>query len=300
MSTNNGRWDDMPENLLRLPGPDAVLPDRMLAGILCGRPVRVGARPEALVLVDLVAALRRPALPDDLRGEDAALAAYRHAMTTDDLEERVSRPLRPSVGAKIVVVALAGTLGMGGVAAAAADGSLPDPLQSIAHVLFGAPPAHPDGNDGSDTGGTAPFPMPTDASTRSPDPTEPSATSPTLVPTDSPTPEPCAPEMALTEPCELVAESGPEPTDMIGPDPTSTLSTSNPDATGTDGSGTTTTPAPTPYELPGSPGRPFSEPPTGVPSWLPIPADPPGMTSSSGQSSRAPSTLPGLGRPTAD
>ena len=291
MSTNNGHWDDMPENLLRLPGPDAVLPDRMLAGILCGRPVRVAAPPEALVLSDLVTALRRPALPDELHGEGAALTAYRQAMSTDDLdEEQVSRPLRPSVGAKIAAVMLASSICIGGVAAAAADGSLPDPLQDIAHVLFGAPPAHPDSNDGSDPGGTAPIPMPTDASTRSHSPGEPSATSPTPLPTDSPTLEACTPEMALTEPCGLVAESGPEATGIVVPDPTSSPSALDPDATGTDGSGTTPTPAPTSDESPESPGRPSSEPPTGIPSWLPIPADPSG----------APFTLPGLRRPTAD
>ncbi|HJU96600.1 MAG TPA: hypothetical protein VJ644_01375 [Jiangellaceae bacterium] len=288
---NNGRWDDMPENMLRLPGPDAVLPDRMLAGILYGRPVRVGAPPEALVLSDLVTALRRPALPDELHGEGAALAAYRQAMSTDDVDEvdePVSRPSRPAVGPKIAAVALAASLGMGGVAAAAVGGSLPDPLQDIAHVLFGAPPAQPDSNDGSDPGGIAPIPMPTDASTRSPGPEEPSATSPTPLPTDSPTLEACTPEMALTEPCGLVAESGPEATDLIGPDPTATPSGSELDATGTDGSGTTPIPTPAPDESPESPGRSSLEHPTGVPSWLP--SGPPG----------APFTLPGLGRPTAD
>ncbi|HEU0214239.1 MAG TPA: hypothetical protein VFR13_09160 [Jiangellaceae bacterium] len=291
MSANNGHWDDVPENMLRLPGPDAVLPDRMLAGLLSGRPVRVGAPPEALMLSDLVTALRRPALPDELHGEGAALTAYRQAMSTDGLEEeQVSRPLRPSVGAKIAAVMLAGSIGMGGVAAAAVDGSLPDPLQDIAHVLFGAPPAHPDSNDGSDPGGTAPIPMPTDASTKSPSPAEPSATSPTPLPTDSPTLEACTPEMALTEPCGLVAESGPEASDLIEPDPISTPSASDLDPTGTDGSGTTSTPTPTSHGSPESPGRPSSEPPTGIPSWLPIPADPPG----------APYALPGLRRPTAD
>lgn len=279
---NNGHWDDMPENLLRLPGPDAVLPDRMLAGILCGRPVRVGAPPEALALSDLVIALRRPALPDELHGEGAALAAYRQAMSTDDLEEeQVPRPLRPSVGPKIAAVALAASLGMGGVAAAAAGGSLPDPLQDIAHVLFGAPPAHSDSNDESDLGDTAPIPMPTDASTRSPNPWDPSTTSPTPLPTDSPTLEACTPEMAFIEPCGLVAQTEPDSTDLIEPDPTPTVS--DLDTT------TPTTPAPTSDESP-EPGRPFTEHPTGVPSWQPFSADPPG----------APSTLPGLRRPIAD
>ncbi len=285
MSANNGRWDDMPESLLRLPGPDAVLPDRMVAGILCGRPVRVGAPPEALALADLVAALRLPARPDELRGEDTALAAFRQAMSTDaDLEEQRSRPMRRSVGQKMAAVALAASLGMGGVAAAAADGSLPAPLQDIAHVLFGAPPAEPDGTGGGDPGGWEPFPMPTGASTGSPSPEEPSATSPTPVPTESPTLEPCTPELAVTEPCGLVAQTEPELTDLIEPDPTSTPSVSDLDAT------TPTTPAPTPPGSPESPGWPLTEQPAGVPSWRPFPADPPG----------APSTLPGLRRPVAD
>lgn len=282
MSTHDGLWDDVPENLLRFPGPDSVLPERLLAGILSGRPVRAGAAPEARALAELVSALRPSPRPDELRGEAAAVAAFRRAMSTDDREEQEPRRVRPSVSAKIAALALAGTVGMGGAAAAAADGSLPDPLQDLAHALFGVPPAQPDGHDGNDDpGGTAPFPMPTDTSTRSPGPGEPSATSPTAVPTDVPTPEPCTPEMALVEPCELVAEAGPEASDILEPSPTATTSASDPDATAPDGSDTApaTTPSPAPFESPEPPGWQSSGHPTGPPSWLPVPPEPPGRPS---------------------
>jgi hypothetical protein len=247
----------------------------MLAGILCGRPVRAGAAPEALALAELVSALRPPR-PDKLRGEAAAVAAFRREMSTDGGEEPVPHPLRPSVGAKVAALALASILGMGGVAAAAADGSLPAPLQELAHALFGAPPAQPDGRDGGDpTGGSAPFPMPTDTSTRSPSPGEPPATTPTPVPTDVPTPEPCPPETALTEPCDLVAEPGLEPSDVLEPAPST--SATEPDATlldSTDPDGsdtTTTTPSPAPDESPAPPhGSSSTGRPTGWPTWLPV------------------------------
>ena len=286
MSSDDGRWDDGPENVLRFPGPDAVLPERLLAGILCGRSVRAGAAPEALVLAELVSALRPSPRHDELRGEASAVAAFRREMSGQGWEEPVRPPLRPSVSAKIAALALASIVGMGGVAAAAADGSLPDPLQAIAHALFGAPPAQSDGHDGNDDlGGNAPFPMPTDTATRSPSPGEPSATSPTPVPTDVPTPEPCTPELALPEPCEVVADAGPEPGDVLEPGPTPT-STPDLDATDSDGSDTASpTPTPSPYASPEpSSGPYFTGHPTGRPSWLPAPAEPPGRPTSSGRS----------------
>jgi hypothetical protein len=283
MSSDDGRWDDVPENVLRFPGPDAVLPERMLAGILCGRPVRAGAAPEALALAELVSALRPSPRHGELRGETAAVAAFRREMSTDGWEEPVPHPLRPSVGAKVAALALASILGMGGVAAAAADGSLPAPLQELAHALFGAPPAQPDGGDGGDpTGGTAPFPMPTDTSTRSPSPGDPSATTPTAVPTDVPTPEPCPPETAPDEPCEVVAEAVPGLSDVLEPatEPDATLL----DSTDPDGSDTTTTtPSPAPAESPEPPGWQSSGHPTGRPSSLPIPPEPRGRQLSSGR-----------------
>ncbi|HET6687340.1 MAG TPA: hypothetical protein VFH02_12535 [Jiangellaceae bacterium] len=274
MSTDDSRFDDVPENLVRLPSRDPVLPERLLAGILCGRPVRAGAAPEALALAELVSALRPPALSHELRGEAAAIAAFRREMSTHGWEEPESRPSRSSVGAKIAALVLASSAGMGGVAAAAADGSLPDPLQDLAHALFGAPPAHPDSDDGKDDlGGTAPFPMPTDASTRSPSPGEPSATSPTA----APTPEQCTPELALPESCEVVADAEPEVGDVLEPGPTPT---STPELDVTDSDSTDTAPTtPSPYETPepSSTGHP-----TGPPSWVPVPTWPPGWSSSSG------------------
>ncbi len=307
MSTDDGLWDEVPENVLRFPGANAVLPERLLAGILCGRPVRAGAAPEARALAEWVSALRPLPRLDELRGEAAAVAAFRREMSTRSWQEQGPRPSRPSVSARIVAVAIAGSLGMGGVAAAAADGSLPAPLQDLAHVLFGAPPTQPDGKNGDDpTGGTAPFPMPTDTSTRSPSPEESSATSPTDVLADPTTSEPCTPDLALAEPCDVIVEPGPEPGEITEPIPTPTPGTSASDGTDANGSedaqappspaggnptapptahGGPTTPPGKPTTLPGKPttlpGQPITPPgkpliPLGkplTPTGQPLPSD---------------------------
>ncbi|MGH3922607.1 MAG: hypothetical protein ACRDTT_07020 [Pseudonocardiaceae bacterium] len=261
MSTDDSLFDDVPENLVRLPSPDPVLPERLLAGILCGRPVRAGAAPEALALAELVSALRPQALSHELRGEAAAVAAFRREMSTPGWEEPESRPSRSSVGAKIAALVLASTAGMGGVAAAAADGSLPEPLQDLAHVLFGAPPAQPDGQDGDDpTGGIAPLPMPTDTSRQSPSPEEMSATSPTDVLADPTTSEPCTPDLALAEPCDVI-EPGPEPGEITEPIPSPTLDAPASDGTDANGSEDAQAPSPTASPVPTATGGPPHTPP---------------------------------------
>jgi hypothetical protein len=148
---------------------DSALPDELVDRILRGEPVDAGAAPEALALAGMVTTLRRPARPVELRGAASAVAAYRREMTTCALEEPRHRRLRPYVSARIVAAVFAGSLGMGGIAVAAVDGSLPDPLQHLAHVLFGAPPAPADDDRGGDeAGGTDPVPTLPDTSTLGP------------------------------------------------------------------------------------------------------------------------------------
>ncbi len=60
MSTGDTPWDEMPENLLHLPGLDPALPDELIDRILCGQPVEAGtAAPGGLALAELVTTLRR-------------------------------------------------------------------------------------------------------------------------------------------------------------------------------------------------------------------------------------------------
>jgi hypothetical protein len=149
----------MPENLSDIPRGDPALPEEVVDRVLCGQPVGAGVAPEALVLAELVTALRRPARPVELRGAASAVAAYRREVTACALEEQRHRRLRPSVSARIVAAALVGSVGMGGVAVAAVNGSLPAPLQHFAHVLFGAPAVPADDDRGGDEAG-GPDPVP--------------------------------------------------------------------------------------------------------------------------------------------
>jgi len=209
MSTGDTFWDEMRESMLHVPDRDPVLPDELIDQILRGQPVEVGTAPGGLALAELVTTLREPARPVELRGEARAAAAHRWEMKTRALKEQRHRRLRPSVSARIAAAAFVGSLGMGGIAAAAADGSLPAPLQHLAHVFFGAPPAHADGQRGDDaTGGAGPVPMSTDTST--PTPLESPGTSTSGVPADTAF-DRCAQGMAAAQFCDDIVEPGREP-----------------------------------------------------------------------------------------
>jgi hypothetical protein len=113
---------------------DEKTADRLLAGEL--EPTEV-AGPYALVAT-VFAAAAVPPREVELAGEDAAVAAFwaarRSVHTTCPAR---SRPvLSKFLGAKAVALAVAGTLSVGGVAAAA-TGSLPEAAQRVAHDLLG-------------------------------------------------------------------------------------------------------------------------------------------------------------------
>jgi hypothetical protein len=165
MSAGDPSWEEVQANVLHLSGRDSALPDELVDRILRSEPVDAGAAPEALALAGMVTTLRRPARPVELRGAASAVAAYRREVTACALKEQRHRRLRPSVSARIAAAALVGSVGMGGVAVAAVNGSLPAPLQHFAHVLFGAPPVPADDDRGGDeAGGLDPVPALPDTS----------------------------------------------------------------------------------------------------------------------------------------
>lgn len=102
-------------------------------------------------LAALHRALNEPASQQELTDEPRVLAEYR-AVSWD--RRRWFRPAvwRPAVitsvlATKLGVVAVASAVGLGGTAAAAYTGKLPNTLQDIAHRTIKAPPAHAVGPD---------------------------------------------------------------------------------------------------------------------------------------------------------
>jgi hypothetical protein len=81
---------------------------------------------------DIVAALRAPASPDELRNLDHALAAYRAHVVRHGRHRASRSRVRLVAGASIAALSL------GGVAAAAVAGMLPSPIQSFAHRMVEA------------------------------------------------------------------------------------------------------------------------------------------------------------------
>lgn len=100
-----------------------------------------GARPEAADLSRVLAAAAAPARKSELAGERAALNAFRDARLAS-----ARRPRRRAILAKLapvkVLAAVAASTAFGGVGLAASTGSLPAPIQDVAHGVLGAPPAN--------------------------------------------------------------------------------------------------------------------------------------------------------------
>jgi len=98
-------------------------------------------------LADLLAALAAPASPGELRGKDAAVAAFVQAGGRRTAGGAVASTLRRALAA-VAVSAAAVLLGAG--AWAAEIGALPRPVQQVAHDLFsgaGVPPPRPPQSD---------------------------------------------------------------------------------------------------------------------------------------------------------
>jgi hypothetical protein len=117
--------------------------------LLTGQPADATADPAAKAIAALVAAARIGASPAELSGEAAALAAYAEAVnsgiaTTRRAWTRRSPMLALSTlfASKVAVAATLGAVAVGGVTTAAYTGSLPTPVQDVAHDTVGAPAAH--------------------------------------------------------------------------------------------------------------------------------------------------------------
>ena len=152
----------IPEDMPRPIESDPDLPDELIDRILDGQPVDAGAPVEARLLAEWVTTLRSAAQQSELRGEPSAVAAFLWAKRSSPGRGSSQRELRPSVRKGIAGVAIVGAISAGGVAAAA-TGSLPAPLQVVAHVLFGAQPPPADDSGGDDpTGSDSASPLPAD------------------------------------------------------------------------------------------------------------------------------------------
>jgi hypothetical protein len=123
---------------------DEVSAERLLRRV---RPSQ-GATAGEQALSDLLAAASAPPSASELSGETRAVAAFSasRSATTGPRHRRRSvrrsRPaMRPRVSHGVAAAAAFGALTIGGVAAAAYTGSLPTPIQRIAHDHLGAP--HP-------------------------------------------------------------------------------------------------------------------------------------------------------------
>ena len=221
----------LPEDMPRLLESDPDLPDELIDRILDGQAVDASAPLEAHLLAGWVATLRSAAQQNELRGEPSAVAAFRSAKTSSPGRRSRQRQLHPSVRKGIAGAAIVGAISAGG-AVAAATGSLPAPLQVVAHVLFGAhpPPADDPGGD-EPTGSDFASPLPADV--LKPIPNQPSSVG---TPTPSASPDP-----ASAQP-DVRAE-----TDALAPAATDTHSTaSQPETAAADAPST-------PPESPGGP-----------------------------------------------
>jgi hypothetical protein len=173
--------------------PFPALRDELIDRILCGQPIDSSAPEEAHLLAEWVATLRRPARPGELRGEPWVVAAFLWAVRYSGARESNRRQLRPSVRAGIAGAAIVGAISAVGVAAAA-TGSLPVPLQAVAHVLFGAPPPSADDSGGDEpTGSAGTFRLPADL--RTPIPSQPPPVGISM-PSTPPEPAPGQPDVS--------------------------------------------------------------------------------------------------------
>jgi hypothetical protein len=199
----------IPEDMLRLLESDPDLPDELIDRILDGQPVDASAPLEAHLLAAWVATLRSAAKQSELRGEPSAVAAFLWAMRSSPGQGSSQRQLHPSVRKGIAGAAIVGAISAGGVVAAA-TGSLPAPLQVVAHVLLGVhpPPADDSGGD-EPTGSDFASPLPADV--LKPIPNQPPSVG-------SPTPS-ASPDPASGQPDVLVE------TDALAPAATDTHST---------------------------------------------------------------------------
>ena len=119
----------------------------LLDMMLDRRPLPPGAPPEMHVLARTLVAAAGPADPGELAGEAVAMAAFRRLASPDGVSPAALRPARrwlprrPARGRlPLAAVLVTAAAGLGSIAAAYV-GVLPGPIQEMAHVTVGAPPA---------------------------------------------------------------------------------------------------------------------------------------------------------------
>jgi hypothetical protein len=136
---------------------EPVTGDPSLAALLAWAEFPPGSAPEMKPVAEVLAALTAGPADDELAGEAAALAAYRHQggvpRPATPARHRRRRPLFPFLSARAAatVAAAAAVLIFSAFATAAYTQVLPAPVQRLAHAIIGAPAA--DGGPG-----TAPSP----------------------------------------------------------------------------------------------------------------------------------------------
>jgi hypothetical protein len=147
---------------------DEVSAERLLRG---QRPAS-GAPAGEQAVYELLAAASAPPTARELSGEARAVAAFtatRPATTGPRHARHVIRrrrpAVRPRVGHGVAAAAALGALTLGGVAAAAYTGSLPNSIQRLAHDHIGAP--HGDRSHAHPPGSLSSRPKPTESALRS-------------------------------------------------------------------------------------------------------------------------------------
>ena len=113
------------------------LDERTAERLLAGRLDRAETPHEYARVAELLGAAVGPAAPDELNGEDAALAAFRSAMHPTPMRASRSRRRRPRrVGLRLAAAVVVVVLSLAG-AAGAATGMLPAPAQRVVHKMLG-------------------------------------------------------------------------------------------------------------------------------------------------------------------
>jgi hypothetical protein len=131
MSSDDGLRDEISRFFARRPDP-LTLDEVTAARLLSGQLDPADAPPRFAGVARVLGAAAAPGRPDELVGQDQALAAYRGA-------RRVARrPRRRPRGLRLATLVSAGLVLLGGVAGAVSTGALPDGAQSVAHDALGA------------------------------------------------------------------------------------------------------------------------------------------------------------------
>jgi hypothetical protein len=121
--------------------------DAAAAALLAGTELPAECPQGLQPVADVLAALRAGPAAGELAGEAAVLAEFRQRTGMSTRLHRSRRRRRPVLttllSAKAAAVAAIAAVSLSGAAAAAYSGSLPAPVQRLAHDLVGAPAAHP-------------------------------------------------------------------------------------------------------------------------------------------------------------